>query len=372
MKLVNGMKVAEFKKAYTLPFRVEIPNSNDEIISKKSSSSSRIKFIKRYLYLMFKHQTSLEIDNILPEHQNILWINISAPSLGDSLMDLSSRIMLSDRKIDLFTDKKNVKIFKNDSFFSSVFDEDCQMYHKQYDLVIIDSYSTRSIRVKAKIASLVSYVPMFGYFNGPEVNRVLYSFHQMNSLLGYKKSDNEINRIAKPSISISKQDQKFIKGLELPQNFIAIVVGGEWSFRSFNRWDLLIDILIRLDSNIKIVLIGSDNGIDSANLIVDQFPNDRVLDYVAKFTFKQTTEIMNQAKYIVCCDGGLMHAANSIGAISVALLSKLNSDMQLTSANKCFSLYDDSNVNNISIDIIVNTCMEASNLAEKSLLNKLK
>ena len=32
---------------------------------------------------------------------------------------------------------------------------------------------------------------MFGFYNGPEVNRVLFSFHRMNSLLGYIKSENE-------------------------------------------------------------------------------------------------------------------------------------------------------------------------------------
>ena len=67
-----------------------------------------------------------------------------------------------------------------------------------------------------------------------------------------------------------------------------------------------------------------------------------------------------------------MHAANSIGAISVVLLAKLNSDMQLTSVNKCFSLFDDLNVNNISIDNIVNKCLDASNLANRSLLKNLK
>jgi len=357
----------EYKKVYTLPFKFEIPNYTKEFLEKSSNTKSWIKYLKRYLYLFFKGQHSLEVFQISEEHAHILWINFSAPSLGDSLMDLSSRVMLSDRKIDLFTHRNNVQIFKNDSFFSSVFSDASQLSQKTYDLVIIDSYSTRSVNIKAQIALLVPFVGMFGYYNGPEVNRVLFSFHRMNNLIGYKKSKTEIERIAKPSIFISKHDKELIKSYNLPENFIAIVVGGEWSFRTFNKWELVIEKLIKQDSKVKIILIGSDNGKDAANLIINMFSNNVIIDYVSKFTFNQTAEIINQAKFIICCDGGLMHAANSLGITNVALLAKLNADMQLTEVNKCFSLYDDSNVNNISIDNIFYKCREASNSVHSHL-----
>ncbi len=288
------MKITQFKNIYTLPFRFDIPNSTDLFLKKKSFLSLSIKFIKRYLYIKFKRQTLLEFDNILPEHQNILWINISAPSLGDSLMDLSSRAMLYDRKIDLFTDEYNAILYQNDIFFSSIFCEIKQMEKKIYDLVIIDSYSTRSIRIKAQIACFVPFVTMFGFYNGPEVNRVLFSFHKMNSLLGYEKKKSEISRIAKPSIFISTNDYELIRSYNLPQDFIAIVVGGEWSFRTFNKWDLVIEKLISLYSNLKVILIGSDNGIEAAKLIIDKFSNVKILNYVSKFTFNQTAEIINR------------------------------------------------------------------------------
>ena len=102
MKLATGMKAVNFKRTHILPFRFEVPNSSEVFLKTKTFSSSRIKFIKRYLYLQLKRQILLEINNITINHQKILWINISAPSLGDSLMDLSSRVMLKDREIFLF------------------------------------------------------------------------------------------------------------------------------------------------------------------------------------------------------------------------------------------------------------------------------
>tara|TARA_B100000795_G_C22768460_1_gene426786 strand:- start:579 stop:1688 length:1110 start_codon:yes stop_codon:yes gene_type:complete len=367
MKLATGMKAVNFKRTHTLPFRFEVPNSTEVFLKTKTLSSSRIKFIKRYLYLQLKRQILLEINNITINHQKILWINISAPSLGDSLMDLSSRVMLKDREIDLFTDKKNAPIYKNDSYFSSVFSEYHMINKKKYDLVILDSYSSRSVYIKVQMANSTPFVSMFGYYNGPEVNRVLFSFHQMNNLLDYKKKENEINKLARPSIFISNDDKKFIKSFKLPRNFIAIVIGGEWEFRTFNNWGLVIEKLIMLDKNITIILIGSHNGLEAANLIINKFPADRILNFVAKFTFNQTAEVINQAKYTVCCDGGLLHASNAVGKTTVSLLAKLDSNMQLTPANKSFSLFDDSNVNNISVKDVLKKCREATNFIDKDL-----
>jgi ADP-heptose:LPS heptosyltransferase len=360
MKCKNGLVVMSYKETFTLPFDFEIPSSSQELVKNKSSKSPRLKYVKRFLYLTIKRQKLLEISSISSNHFNILWVNISAPSLGDSLMDLSSRIMLNGRKVDLFTDKKNAHIYEADKYFNSIFTDESDLKEKSYDLVIIDSYSTRSIKCKFQIAPLTPYIGMFGFFNGPEVNRVLFSFYRMNKLLGYKKNDGEIRKTAKPSIFISSDDKDLIEKLKLPKNFIAIAVGGEWSYRTFNSWPVVIKKLIQLDNKLKIILIGSRNGHDHANEIMRIFSNENVLNYVSQFTFNQTAELISRARYCICCDGGLMHASNSVGATTVTLLARLNRRMQLTDANNSFSIYDGSNVNNISINNIINLCKEAS------------
>jgi len=179
------MKMLQFKKTYQLPFKYSIPNYITFHLQNTKLYKRLFKFLRRYLYILLKRQFNLEIFKILPEHKKIIWINMSAPSLGDSLMDLSSRILLNDRNLDLFTDKKNANIYKDDNFFNNIFTEIKDLKKLNYDLIIIDSYSSGSIKIKSKIAQKTIYVSMYGYFNGPEVNRVLYSFHQMNHLLGY-------------------------------------------------------------------------------------------------------------------------------------------------------------------------------------------
>jgi len=106
-----------FEKTYTLPFKYEIPNYTSVFLEESSITKRWIKFIKRYIYLTIKRQTALEIRQILPKHRNILWINLSAPSLGDSLMDLSSRVLLKGKEVDLFTDKKTQIFIKMIPYF---------------------------------------------------------------------------------------------------------------------------------------------------------------------------------------------------------------------------------------------------------------
>ena len=286
-------------------------------------------------------------------------------------MDLSSRTMLVGRNVDLFTDKKNSELYKDDFLFSKVFTEIKQVNEYRYDLVILDSYSTRCINIKVKIANLIPFVGMFGYYNGSEVNRVLFSFHQMNNLLGYVKAENEINKIAKASISISSSDQKLIQKTRLPSSFIAFVIGGEWNYRAYKKWDCVIEKLISIDNHINIVLIGSDNAQDTAKTILDKLSSKfNVTNCVAKFTFKQTAEIINQAKMLFCCDSGLMHAANALKTPIIGLFARHEPHMQLTESICAFSLFDKRDVNNILVEDIIQKYNEASNFVDNHPLDE--
>ena len=137
-----------FKRTYQVPFNNSIPNYIETHLDNISLFSRYIKFLRRVLYLFLKGQSGLEIFKILPEHNRILWINISAPSLGDSLMDLSSRILLKDKDLDLFTNEKNSHIYSEDMFFNKVYTNENQLNNFEYDLVIIDSFSSRSIKIQ--------------------------------------------------------------------------------------------------------------------------------------------------------------------------------------------------------------------------------
>jgi hypothetical protein len=341
-----------FKKTFVLPFKFEIPNDTQNFLDKNHFFKRYLKFVKRYLFIVLKGQNRLEIDSITPNQKSVLWINISAPSIGDSLMDLSSRVLINDRKIDLYTNISNAKIYEHDLSISNVFTNKALINQYDYDLVILDSYSTRSIRIKNTVAPKLPFVGMFGFFNGPEINRVLFSFNRMNHLLGYTRNEREISKIAKASLSIALDDKKVIERKKIPEQYIAIAVGGEWAFRTFNQWDLVIERILIENKMLNIVLVGSENGNDDAQSLMGKFLDFNIINCVGKFTFNQTTEIINKANILLCCDGGLMHAANSVSTPIVPLFARVSEQMRLTDSICSFSLFDELDVNNIHIENI--------------------
>jgi len=351
----------KFSKTYALPFKFTIPNYTQDFLDQTSIFKRWLKFIKRYLYIVLKAQKNLEVFKISTNHKNILWINISAPSLGDSLMDLSSRVMLKGRSVDLFTDQKNAHIYMDDHIFNNIYTKIEDVDSFEYDLVIIDSYSSRSIDVKSKIAPTTPFIGIFGYYNGPEVNRVLFSFHQMNHVLGYTEVESKINSTAKASMSISRSDQEAIAQIGLPEKYIAIVLGGEWDYRTYGKWDKVVEQILTKNKQTNIVFIGSGNAKDIAKDLLSQFSKNNVFNCVAKYSFNQTAQIIKQAQILLCCDGGLMHAANAVNTPIVPLFARLTPQMQLTDAINAFPLFDKSDVNNISAEAVLEKYNKASN-----------
>ena len=350
----------DLEKTYTLPFKYSIPILASVFLKQNSIIWRWLKYKKRQIFINIKHQNSLELDRILPSQNHILWINISAPSLGDSLMDLSSRVMLKGREVDLFTDKKNAELYRSDKIFRNIFTHKNEVNASLYDLTIIDSYSSRSINFKADIAPLTPFVGMYGYFNGPEVNRVLFSFHRLNQLLGYINTNDEINAKARTLISISNSDQSIIQQKKLPRSYIAIVIGGEWEHRTYKKWEEVIRLLFMQEDNLNIVIVGSANAKKTAKELSVNFQCNNFINCVAKFSFTQTAQIINQAILLLCCDGGLMHVANAVNTPVVPLLSRLSAKMQLTELIKDFSLFDNDDVNNITEKHILEKYIEAA------------
>ena len=356
----------DFHRTHSLPFKYSIPNYISIHLQKVKLYSRALKFLRRYLYLIFLRQKNLEISRILPSHNKILWINVSAPSLGDSLMDLSSRRLLSGKTIDLYTDEKNSNLYLNDKYFNKVFSNFNDLSTYEYDLVILDSFSSRTIKIKAKIAPKIVFVGMFGYFNGPEVNRIFYSFHQMNYLLNYPMTEEEIIDSAQNSLSISRKDQEIVQSI-VPQNYIAISLGGEWKYKTYQKWSEVINQLLLDNKNIKIIFVGSKNALRTSKQLLNIFPKDQLLDFTSILSFNQTAEVIRKSEVFLCCDGGLMHAATALNAKIVSLFARLTPEMLLPKNTNLYSLYDQENVNNIRPSKVISKYYEAINSADNHL-----
>ena len=175
----------------------------------------------------------------------------------------------------------------------------------------------------------------------------------MNHLLGYIKSEDDINSSSKVSLNISNKDQEIVKNIRLPEEYITIALGGEWRYRTYNHWYEVIDTLIDNNKDLNIVLLGSSNAKDISKELLNKMPVKNLFNCVDKFTFNQTAQIIKKSQVLLCCDGGLMHAANAVKTPIVSLFARLTPTMQLTDNIVSFSIYDLTDVNNITVKNIL-------------------
>jgi len=328
-----------YSLSYNFNFSDLIPSEQKKYLQKEAWKFKRIfKFFRRYLYMYFTGQLKLERDSISSETKTILWINTTAPSLGDSLMDLSGRVLLKNYEVDLYTSSKNSILYKYDEIFKNVYDENNLNFDKNYDLIIVDSYSPRSMKIKNQYFKRTPFVGMYGFLNGFDIHRTLFSFYRICELLNMPYDQ----IVAKPSIGV---DEEQIAELP-PAQYVTIVVGGEWDFRTYKKWDNVIE-LIGADN---IVLVGSKNGIDYANIICSKYTN--IKNFVGKLSINQTAIIIRECSIVLCCDGGLLHISNALFKPVVSLFGAIDPLMRHTSSDVYEFLYDENSVNNISpVDI---------------------
>ena len=341
-----------FYRTYTTPFKEKIPAFVDDFFLEVPIFKRFLRFFSRYLYAEFSLRNSKEIVKISKQHKRILWIQWVDSNLGDSLMDLSSRVLLKDKKVDLLTKEYVANIFKDDSIFEQIFSNSNQCNPDDYDLLIIDSYRERSLKSFVGRLAHIPHVSLFGYYNVNDFNRLYFSFFRINQLLSHPCDEQYIKATAKPLLPITLEDKALIRNFCLPSQFITVAIGGAWKERTFHSWKVFVDRVLAKNPTQKIILIGAKEAREEADLICSHYPN-QVSSVVGQFTFNQTAQVVNKSTLLVCADGGLMHAANAVKTPIVGLFYSFSPSIRLIESNKSFGLTNKESIDNIKVEDII-------------------
>ncbi len=320
--------------------------------------------------MVLSGQILLARDRIPRSVRRILWINQTAPSLGDALMDTAGRTLLAGRRVSLLTSRKNAMLFERDAVFESVFSDwrSCKAAARKpgYDLVILDSYSPRTIGLKILVAPLAPFVGLFGFLNAYEVHRSTYSFRRLERLLGFPSTPKtRLSHGLKPSA----RRPRYASG-----PILVVGIGGEWEFRTYQHWDQVIPSVLGL--GFSVVLLGSQNGVADAQRLERRFGG--VVNLVGNTDLSEAAEVLSQAELYIGADGGLWHLASACGVPSVAL----HADCQLFDASgtrvsraaeepACIALHASERVSDISPDKVIEAVIEL-NSRPRSLIHTRK
>ena len=135
---------------------------------------------------------------ISKKHRCIPWINVCAPSLGDVLMDTSSRIILRNRLVDLLMSPLVGELLVKNKYLQRVTREikiaQAWVSRSLYDLIILDFYRTRSVIATLRVFRSTDHVSTFEYLNGYEVHRVKHATARMKWLLHVGTAENMLSK----------------------------------------------------------------------------------------------------------------------------------------------------------------------------------
>lgn len=364
MSLVSKFLLLISRPAWRIESSGYVP-SNREGFQRdlRQQFKTALRYLKRRSYMLLRGQSTLKLDSIPAYAHKILWINLTAPSLGDALMDTAGRLLLRDRSVTLLTDKKNLNLFKHDPHLQGVFeissDSLAVLSKKSFDLALLDSFSPKSLAVKVRVGRSLPFVGLYGFLNAYEVHRTIYSFRRIEWLLRLAPK-------ASPALTIGGKAPIKARKRELPA--IAIAIGGEWEFRTYRGW---IDVLRSLTSlTANVYLFGSANGVETAADLEGRF-RGAIYNFVGKTSLDEVVQLMTQCDLFVGADGGLWHIASACGVPSVAL----HADCQLYDEEgrwcsragatpECIPLNAKHSVNEIPPAVVVDSVLR--------LLSKLK
>lgn len=343
------------------PFPQALPSSVDTFVQTTTPWRAARRRFMRELNLAWHGQRPLLRAHIDPDrHRRILWIHHGTPQVGDSLTDLAARTLFKGRveRLDLLTDAHLLQLYRADQMFSTVASNPDELAGP-YDLVLLHSASSRSVKAKFSHYRETPFAHVHGYFTGPEFNRTLFGYYRMAQLLRLPLSETEIERSACPSMWASADEEAAIDALRLPSDAVAVALGGVRDSRTYQQWPQVLGHLVAAGVKRPVVLIGSENGLAMRDRIVAACPSLTLVDRVARHTLGEVQALMRRCRLVVCADGGLLHLAHTARVPVVTLFAGIiEPRFRLTSANRTRWLYGAEGVNDVPADDLAAVVVE--------------
>ena len=350
------------EETWTPPFEQALPSSVDEYVRSTSAWRALRRRAMRELNMAWHGQGPLLRTRIDPRlHRRVLWIHQGMPQVGDSLTDLAARVLLRGRleRLDLLTDAHLLQLYRSDEVFTQVASSAAEL-PGPYDLILLHSASSRSLRDKLAHYRHTPFAHVHGYFTGPEFNRALYGFYRLAQLLELPVSEPDIQAMACPSMRASAEEEAAVEQLQLPSDAIVMAIGGVCDWRTYLQWPQVLRDLHAAGVGRPVVLVGSDNGLAMRDQILQANTGVTIIDRVARHSLGEVQALMRRCALVVCADGGLLHVAHTTGVPVVTLFAGIcEPRFRLTAANRTRWRYGARWVNDVPASDLSRCILEA-------------
>ena len=337
----------------------------DVFMQRTSSLTVAKKYLHRRLRLAMSGQLRHEVRHIAPKAR-VLWIYAGKASVGDAVMDMSGRALLRDREgpVDLLVTPGLKAVFEGDDIFRNVYGDPSQVDAANYDVVVLQEFNYPTLRLKRKCFPTLPFACLFRYFHGPDRNQTQFSFAAVNDVFSLNLASDDLFANAKPYLR-DETDLPEAIAQKLPEGaFLVLAMGGVEPRRTYAHWRAFLqayDIAYQPGMPTGIVLLGSGNGADAANALMDaKFVNLHLASFVGSLTLRDAKRVIANAALFIGADGGLMHVAHTTRTPSVTLFAKAEPPyLRLTPLCRSTPLQTDSDVSATDPNELADTVLSA-------------
>lgn len=294
-----------------------VTSNASEYLARRTKFSLFWQRLKRDLLLLLSCQFFLKREKI-PENVNrLLYVYLGTPQLGDSIMDLSARVLWQARglKVDVFTHASVASFYAGDPSFHRVI-TDARDLATSYDFIVLQSYGSKCLKFKLRHYLSSPFVALHGHYYGCEFNRLEFADGAWRYALGLPSV--EADKVCPPVFNLSLSHATYARKKEQ----IVLAIGGVVAWRTYPHWAKVIRETSQRVPNLEWVLLGASNGKAIASSIIKALSETHnIVNLVDELSLDEVFQLLQTASLLVAADGGLLHVGRAAKVPVVGLFA---------------------------------------------------
>jgi heptosyltransferase-2 len=298
-----------------------VGNNASEYLKESGLSKLGWRAWRRHLLYCLSGQERYRIEHPPATGRRVLWLYWGIPQIGDALMDLAPRSLLTEMgfSVDLYTHDHLRDLFLEDAWFTRVISDASMIDQKSYDFAIIPSNKHRSLQAKIENLPHTPWLSLHGDFTGPEFQRADFSTQRLIDFLGCTVTSSEFSRHARQKLKPVQEISNKCSRTYHEVHTIALAIGGVDALRVYQNFSQVITGLIK-EGYQNYILVGGCNGNSMAEDILQRHCHEaKIVNHVGKTSLHDCHSLLSGCHAIIAADGGIMHLATTTNRPVISL-----------------------------------------------------